>query len=85
MKYDRDNRHCFTFSCSGRTFNPNLGVVGITPDDFTVVYGGFDQAELYAPEVGMDPKFDAPLTQEERRELAAYMSDLWAKFGALPE
>ncbi len=57
---------------NGREEYANLGIIGIHPDGN--LSGGYDE--------GFCCDDDMPLTKSERQELAAYMIEQWAKFGA---
>ncbi len=62
---------------NGREEFANLGIIGIDPDGD--ISGGYDEG--FAGGDDSDGR-DNPLTKEERIELAAYMMNQWAKFGA---
>ncbi len=58
---------------AGRTAYANLGIIGLSKDgDTFITSGGYD---------AIFPDGE-PLTKEERLELAAYMINQWALFGA---
>lgn len=61
----------------GREEYANLGIIGIDPEGN--ISGGYDDA--IASGFTSEGEDDC-LTSEERKELAAYMIEQWAKFGA---
>lgn len=70
---------------SGRIIRANRGVLGLS----LTVAGGGQLFEGYDGEVwedyGPDPEpGDAPLTADERREIAKRMIDAWRKWGNVP-
>lgn len=58
---------------SGRSVYANCGIVGISPDG--VVTEGYDG--------GLDPSGEGDFTEDERREIAAYMISRWREWGNL--
>jgi hypothetical protein len=66
-----------TFESTGREVYAHGGIIGLSPN-LTQVSEGYDgNIETYYS----DPEFgEAPLTAEERRELADYMKALWERY-----
>jgi hypothetical protein len=60
---------------SGRTLRPIAGVIGIDPE-----LRVRDGADIHGY-----PFSSKPPTQQERQDLAAYMIDLWRRFGDIRE
>ncbi len=59
---------------NGRETYANLGIIGLSDDKGELITsGGYDDGF---------PDGDEPLTKSERQELAAYMIEQWARFGA---
>ncbi len=59
---------------NGREEYANCGIIGI--DSEGNISGGYDDG------FATDVETECTLTEQERQELAAYMIEKWAKFGA---
>lgn len=71
---------------TGREIKAHLGIIGISPDEPTHVYDGYD-GDIYeadpASDSSNDPALDAPpLSLAERCELADYMIERWTQYRA---
>jgi len=74
MRVKADKKENKLILPSGRSVYAHRLIVGIAPDLWT--FGGYDHE---FPDCGPD------LTQDERKDLANYMIDLWTQYKEKPE
>ena len=63
---------------TGKTIDPNNGIIGLTETKGFKIYEGYDGT--YITEKEAIDEDDIELTNEELKEIALYMSQLWLKY-----
>ncbi len=63
---------------TGKTIHPNKGIIGLTEVEEFKIYEGYDGTWTTEDEVVEKEFID--LTNEELKEIAFYMAELWDKY-----